>query len=266
MITLDSLKNIRLLNMNNKKVLRGVGRIYRYHKLKKSTCRTWSLIWKPICASTEIELSNWIAEKPVGKNRLKAIFASSQKYGQGQLGRTWQSPKGGVWVSAAINRENGNTNNSELYGLAVALAMVERFEEIGVDVKIKWPNDLLVDGKKLAGILPRLFFRGGKLRLFRVGVGLNVFNNVPEEGISLKQIVRDGIMNINYWSSEVLYSIERSLDYLDDQKFLCSQIEQRLWSRKYYDKKTGFQFDIKGIDSKGRLIVNKDGIERLIAN
>ena len=252
--------------MKNKKLLRGVGGIYRYHKLKQPSLRSWSLNWKPICASTEIELSNWVAEKPVGKDRLQAIFASSQKYGQGQFGRNWHSPKGGVWVSAAINREDSNKNNSELYGLAVALAMVERFELVGVDVKIKWPNDLLVDGKKLAGILPRLFSRGGKLRLLRVGVGLNVFNNVPQEGISLKQIVGDEKMNINFWSSEVLFAIERSLDFLDDKEFLCSQIEQRLWSKKYIDKVTGFEWDIKGIDSSGRLIAMKDGKERLIAN
>ena len=251
--------------MSNKKLFRGVGGIYRYQKLKQSSMRSWRLIWKPICASTEIELSKWIAEEPVRKDRPKAIFASSQKYGKGRLGRNWHSPRGGVWVSAAINREGIQTNNSELYGLAVALAMVERFEREGVDVKIKWPNDLLFNGKKLAGILPRLFSRGGELRLFRVGVGLNVFNNVPKEGISLKQIVGNEKMNINFWSSEILFALERSLDFLDDQKFICSQIEQRLWSKKYMDKKTGSKWDIQGIDSRGRLIVIKDGIETFLS-
>jgi len=251
--------------MNNKKVFKGVGGIYRYQKSKQSSMRYWRLIWKPICASTEIELSKWIAEEPVTKDRPKAIFASSQTFGKGRLGRNWHSPKGGVWVSAAINREGIHTNNDELYGLAVALAMVKRFEQSGVDVKIKWPNDLLVNGKKLAGILPRLFTRGGDLRLFRVGVGLNVFNNVPKEGISLKQIVGDEKMNINFWSSEILFAIERSLDFLDDQKFICRQIEQRLWSKQYFDKETGSQWDIKGIDSSGRLLINKEGKEKLLA-
>ena len=252
--------------MNHTKVFNGVGGIYRYHKLKQPYGKSWRIIWKPICASTEIELSKWIEEKPVERDQPKAIFASSQKFGKGQLGRNWHSPKGGIWVSAAINRKGSDTNNSELYGLAVALAMVERFELIGVDVKIKWPNDLLVDGKKLAGILPRLFFRGKELRLLRVGVGLNVFNNVPQEGISLKQIFGVGRININFWSSEVLFALERSLDFLDDQKFLCSQIEKRLWSQKYIDRETGLQFDVKGIDPSGRLIVCKEGKERLLAN
>jgi len=253
-------------SINNKKLVRGVGGIYRYHKLKNPSRRSWVLLWKPICASTEIELSNWITEKPIKKDQPKAIFATSQKFGQGQLGRYWHAPKGGVWVSAAINREGFNTNNSELYGLAVALAMVERFGRMGIDVKIKWPNDLLVDDKKLAGILPRLFSRGGELRLFRVGVGLNVFNNVPKEGISLKQIVGDKKMNINFWASEVLLAIESSLEFLHDPIFLCSQIEQRLWSKKYFDKETGSQWDIEGIDSSGRLIIVKEGKERFLAN
>ena len=159
--------------MNIQKLHRGVGLIYRYHKLNHSSPKSWRLILKPICASTEIELSNWIAEKPVKKNQPIAIFASCQRFGQGQAGRIWYAPKGGVWVSAAIKRETQLENNSQLYGLAVAFALVERIERIGINVSIKWPNDLMVDGQKLAGILPRLSFRGGKLRLLRVGVGLN---------------------------------------------------------------------------------------------
>jgi len=137
--------------MNNQKFDRGVGLIYRYHKLNHSSPRSWRLMLKTICASTEIELSNWIEEKPVKKNQPIAIFSSCQRFGQGQAGRIWHAPKGGVWVSAAINREDSSGNNSHLYGLAVALALVERIERIGVNVNIKWPNDLLVDGQKLAG-------------------------------------------------------------------------------------------------------------------
>ncbi len=244
--------------MKNQKLQRGVGIIYRYYKLNHSSPRPWRLMLKTICASTEIELSNWIAEQPVKKNQPIAIFSSRQRFGQGQAGRIWHAPKGGVWVSAAIKRGGLCGNNSQLYGLAVAFALVERIERIGVNVSIKWPNDLLVDGQKLAGILPRLFFRGGKLRLLRVGVGLNVFNNVPQEGISLKQIIGDKKMNINFWSSEVLIAIEKSLDLLDNKNFLCSQVEQRLWSRKYIDKETGLKWNIKGIDANGGLIIFRE--------
>ena len=244
--------------MKNKKIYRGTGLIYKSYKINHSSQRAWRLKLKPVCASTEIELTNWIAEKTVKKNQPIAIFSSCQRFAKGQAGRTWHAPKGGVWVSAAINKENSHENNSQLYGLAVALALVERIECVGLNVNIKWPNDLLVKGQKLAGILPKLFFRGEKLRFLRVGVGLNVFNNVPKEGISLKQINRDKTMSINFWSSEVLLAIERSLDLLDNKSFLCSQVEQRLWSKKYIDKETGLKWDIKGIDSNGGLILSKE--------
>ena len=251
--------------MNNQKLLRGVGQIYRYQKLNKSSCISWRLRFRSICASTEKELSNWIEEKPVKKDQPKAIFAACQKFGQGQMGRNWHSPKGGAWVSVAIKRGGAYQNTSELYGLAVALALAERIEQIGVNVKIKWPNDLWVNGKKLAGILPRLFFRGGELRLLRVGVGLNVLNNVPKEGISLRQIVGDGKINIHFWSSEVLFAIEKSLEFLENKKLLCSQVEKRLWAEKYIDKETGYQWDIKGIDLSGRLILFKEGESKLLS-
>ena len=73
-------------------------------------------------------------------------------------------------------------------------------------------------------------------------------------------------MNIKFWSSEVLLAIERSLDLLDNKHFLCSQVEKRLWSRQYIDKETGFQWDIKGIDSSGRLILCKEDKEKVLSS
>ena len=251
--------------MKNKKFDMGVGLIYRYHKLNHPSQKSWRLMLKKICASTEIELSNWIAKEPL-KNKPIAIFSSCQRFGRGQAGRVWHSPRGGVWVSAAIKREAGSENNSQLYGLALALALVERIESKGVNVNIKWPNDLMVNGQKLAGVLPRLCFRGEKLRLLRIGIGLNVFNNVPKEGISLKQIIGNKTMNINFWSSEVLSAIEASLDLLDNKKFLCNQVNQRLWSRKFIDKETGYQWDIKGVDSSGGLILYKENKVKILTS
>ena len=72
-------------------------------------------------------------------------------------------------------------------------------------------------------------------------------------------------MNINFWSSEVLLAIERSLGFLDNRKFLCSQIEKRLWSEKFIEKETGYQWDIKGIDSSGRLILSKEDKEKVLS-
>ena len=95
---------------------------------------------------------------------------------------------------------------------------------------------------------------------------LVVLEEVPNEGISLKAIIRDQKTNINFWSSEVLYAIEKSLDLLDNKKRLCSDIEQRLWTEKYIDKKTGYKWDVKGIDSCGGLILLRGKSERILTS
>ena len=72
-------------------------------------------------------------------------------------------------------------------------------------------------------------------------------------------------MIINFWSSEVLLAIERSLDFLEDKNLLCSKVEERLWSKKYIDKENGNIWDIKGIDSIGRLIIFNEGKEKILS-
>ena len=251
--------------MNNIYGPKGIGSIAYYHKLNHPNNWGWRLNWKPVCSSTETVLSKWIADQPVLKNQPRALCSSRQRFGKGQYGRIWESPKGGVWISAAINQDSSLSKSIELYGLAIAVALAQRIERAGINVKIKWPNDLLVNGQKLAGFLPRLFFRGGRLQLIRVGVGLNVSNKVPKTGISLAKVSGFQKMNINFWSSEVLLAIERSFDFLDDKNFLCSQVERKLWSKKYLDKATGNLWDIKGIDSSGRLIILRENKERTLS-
>jgi BirA family biotin operon repressor/biotin-[acetyl-CoA-carboxylase] ligase len=73
-------------------------------------------------------------------------------------------------------------------------------------------------------------------------------------------------MNINFWSSEVLLAIERSLDLLENKNLLCSKVEERLWSKKYIDKETGLKWDIKGIDSSGGLNLSKEDKVKVLSD
>ena len=80
------------------------------------------------------------------------------------------SPRGGLWISAALPWQGRPPASAMLIGLAVATVLAERLERRGLEVAIKWPNDLLVNGRKLAGLLPRLVQRGSTLRLVRIGI------------------------------------------------------------------------------------------------
>ena len=143
----------------------------------------WQLRVLPVCASTESELERWLvagAQPPV------ALLAQQQRHGHGQQGRVWQSPPGGVWLSAALPWPAEPAQSASL-ALAAAVGIALQLEALGLRPQIKWPNDLLIDGRKLAGILPRLRWRGGRVRHAQLGVGLNGVNRVPAGAISLAE-------------------------------------------------------------------------------
>ena len=222
----------------------------------------WQLRWKPVCSSTEIELSKWLREKPLVSHSPRAIISSRQNFGRGQRGKVWVAPVGGVWLSAAFPYF-GDRKSVASFGLAVALSLSERLERINIPVQIKWPNDLIVKGSKLAGILPGLVFRGNACRVARVGVGLNVSNKVPKEGISLKYLLNDRRCCSTIWTSEVLFSLERAMKLLEEEEVLNKKVEQRLWSKTFFEVQTGKTWDIEGVGIGGSLKLKK-GSQKMI--
>ena len=222
--------------------------------LQKQTTRklTWHLRCKSVCASTEVSLANWINTQPLSNDLPRAIFAARQTNAIGQRGRAWISPKGGVWMSAALPYFSGN-QSSGLFGLAVAFSLCERLEMIGVPVKIKWPNDLFVFDRKLVGFLPKLIYRGDSIRQARIGIGLNVFNKVPENGISLIEILGSKNLDLAKWSVEVLLALERAIDLCEKEDPFYLAAEKRLWNDKVIDSESGEIWLIDGLNNNGEL-------------
>ena len=149
--------------------------------------RHWTIRHVPVCSSTEELLGTWLRDQPslLGP---RAVIATHQRRGVGQRGRSWVSPPGGVWISAALPWRSHGSGQAGLLGLALALSVAQRLEQRGLSVQIKWPNDLLVNGRKLAGLLPGVVQRGSQLRLLRIGLGLNVRNSVPGNAIALRRL------------------------------------------------------------------------------
>jgi BirA family transcriptional regulator, biotin operon repressor / biotin---[acetyl-CoA-carboxylase] ligase len=80
------------------------------------------------------------------------VVAGIQAGGRGRLGRTWGSPKGGLWMSLVLRPRLGASLASRITQTA-AVGVAKALWEVGVEARIKWPNDLLADGKKICGIL-----------------------------------------------------------------------------------------------------------------
>jgi len=104
------------------------------------------------------------------------VWARSQHAGRGRRGRAWQSPVGGLYCALVLRPRCAIAEAAQVSFVA-ALAVAEAVEELlpsGRRVRCKWPNDVLVDGAKIAGILLESEAAGEKLRALVVGIGVNL--------------------------------------------------------------------------------------------
>lgn len=112
------------------------------------------------------------------------IVADRQESGEGRLGRQWASPSGGLYMNWM--RSSVDTETITRLPMLAAAAVVAAVRAVGIeDPGIKWPNDILVAGRKLAGLL--VFARHGTTNWVTVGVGVNVESTpVLDEGQALQ--------------------------------------------------------------------------------
>jgi BirA family biotin operon repressor/biotin-[acetyl-CoA-carboxylase] ligase len=102
------------------------------------------------------------------------VLADAQSAGRGRMGRTWQSRPGhGLWLTLLERPASDDTLS--VRSLRIALALAPAFEPFATGpVRLKWPNDVYVGGRKLAGVLLEARWRGARLDWLAVGVGINV--------------------------------------------------------------------------------------------
>jgi BirA family biotin operon repressor/biotin-[acetyl-CoA-carboxylase] ligase len=104
-----------------------------------------------------------------------AVVAEGQSAGRGQHGRKWESPSGGLYLSAVV--ENVPEEARDRLALVAGLAVARAIRAGGVGVMIRWPNDLVIGGKKVAGILCEAVARGARWAAV-IGIGVNVTTDV----------------------------------------------------------------------------------------
>ncbi len=110
-----------------------------------------------------------------GKGKNTVVIAASQTAGKGRLGRSFVSPAGtGVYFSV-IYEINSGYKNLDLISSAAGLAVRDSiYNMFGLDTKIKWPNDVLVDDKKICGILCETVSEHNRIKYVVIGIGVNV--------------------------------------------------------------------------------------------
>jgi len=112
------------------------------------------------------------------------VVADRQTGGKGRLGRTWFSPAGtGIWMSILL-RPNLPPEKVSGITLMAALSVCRAIQsETGLNTQIKWPNDLVIDGKKVCGILTESVTSESQLKYVVLGIGVNVNQTEFPEGL-----------------------------------------------------------------------------------
>jgi BirA family transcriptional regulator, biotin operon repressor / biotin---[acetyl-CoA-carboxylase] ligase len=107
------------------------------------------------------------------------VLARTQQQGRGRFTRTWESPEGGLYLSMIL-RPNLPAEKSSLLSFIAALAAVKTMRGYGIFATIKWPNDVRVNGRKIAGILLESGGKGQRIEYVVVGIGINLAVDLTE--------------------------------------------------------------------------------------
>jgi BirA family transcriptional regulator, biotin operon repressor / biotin---[acetyl-CoA-carboxylase] ligase len=155
------------------------------------------------------------------------VVAEVQTGGRGRLGRAWGSPRGGLWMSFVL-RPRFDARLASRITQTAAVAVAKALREIGVEARIKWPNDLLAGGKKICGILAEssVGYATGPARqryldYVILGVGMNANLDPAELGILDREIttIRSELgrdVNLLELLRTLLSNLETELDRIKD--------------------------------------------------
>lgn len=115
------------------------------------------------------------------------IIADEQTGGKGRMGRTWASARGKDILLSIILKPKLNLVDTGKISLIAAAAVNTALKDIGIESRIKWPNDIIIDGKKICGILSEASFNDRGLKYIVLGIGINVNQDEDDIDDDLKE-------------------------------------------------------------------------------
>ena len=239
-------------------------------------------IGKNLYIYKEVSSTNTVAKflSMNGVENGTVVISEKQTKAKGRSGKSWESPLGGVWLSIILN-PNVDHSKIPLITLATGVAVAKTLENIGVeDPEIKWPNDIMINGKKVCGILTEAVAKFNTIESVIIGVGIDANLDVeqfPEdlqEGTTtLKEVLgREG--NENSLIKTFLEEFEKI-----SEQFIHEGYEDILkeWRKRSYSIgkivevrepfNTYYDAYVIGIGKEGALVVEKiDGtLEKVIS-
>ncbi|MBR4707107.1 MAG: biotin--[Pseudobutyrivibrio sp.] len=209
------------------------------------------------------------------------ISAGQQTAGKGRIGRKWETPSGDSVATSILLRPEALSPEA-VATVTVVAAMAVRdslYRLYGIDGLIKWPNDIVVDGKKICGILTEMEMKEGKVWYVVVGIGVNVHNKTFPEEIAYKATSVDLALagsGKRGHRKEITEAIWESFKkyynlFLEtgDMSKLKKEYESHLANIgkpvRIEAREASYEAVALGITDRGELIVEADGEQRIIS-
>lgn len=219
-----------------------------------------------------------------GASEGTVIIADRQTGGRGRLDRKWMSPSGSNLYISVLFRPEIVASDAPLFTLIASIALNKVIEKSGVlGAKIKWPNDIQIDGKKVAGVLTEMRPRREMADFIVVGIGVNInmtrefMNEELGEVAYIATSIKEHIgkdLNRSKFAADLLLELEELYKIFKNQgRAIILREWTTMWGdlnkrvRVIIDEQDSYEGTATGIDEKGYLIVKNDynEIKKVIA-
>lgn len=193
-------------------------------------------------------------------NNLTIVYASHQSEGRGRLGRTWLD-NDDLLFSILVKE---NLTKPTDYTFLIAITLCEIIQDLGLKPLIKWPNDIIVNDKKICGIL--LESKGSsKIDIVVIGVGLNTNTKSFDSSISNKATSLQLELDKHFDKDELIIKIANQfesnyIDYNQGKLDVIKEVANRFY---LLNKEVQFEYNhellkgiVKGIDANGNIIID----------
>lgn len=233
-------------------------------------------MWKRIIVPEETDSTNAYLKRLAadGAGEGTAVIAQRQTAGRGRRGRTWASETGGIYLSVLLQPQfAAEPEKIPVVSLAVGMAAYKAvLKTCGVQTGIKWPNDIVYDGRKLCGILSELCGTAESGIYCVAGIGINARRSaIPEElretAVSLEEIVGQTV-DKNELAAQLLKETEWEYRHLDTcvRRYAahCITVGKEV---RVIGAAAEFDAAAVGIAENGGLIVRKqDGTQTVVSS
>lgn len=190
--------------------------------------------------------NTWAAQHETELDKTTLVYCKEQTAGRGQRGNSWESEPGkNITASLIFHPDNFTADKQFLISESIALGIIKFLDNKGVSAKVKWPNDIYVEDKKICGILVEHVVVGKNITRCIAGFGLNInqrkFYSEAPNPVSLTMVTGKQY-EVDDEIKDLASLLERQISQLEDSTKIHTDFLKLLWRNdsqcyKFFDRK-----------------------------